>query len=104
MKINFKAVWPYVVHKSKSRYDVYIGRPSKWGNMYSHQEGTLAEFKVETREEAIEKYKQYVLSNPQIISDIKKELKGKVLGCYCSPKMCHGHILAAIANDIIEED
>jgi hypothetical protein len=43
-----------VVHCKKSPYDIYIGRPSKWGNPYSHLSGTLAEYKVSSREEAIE--------------------------------------------------
>jgi hypothetical protein len=34
-----------------------------------------------------------------MIKKIKKELRGKVLGCFCSPKLCHGHILAWIANE-----
>lgn len=102
MKINYKEVWPFVVHKSKKRYDVYIGRPSKYGNPFSSKEGTLAKYKVNSRTEAIEKHREWILSQPQIVADIKKELKGKVLGCYCSPSLCHGHLLAAIANDLFE--
>lgn len=26
-------------------------------------------------------------------------LKGKTLGCWCHPKLCHGHVLARLAND-----
>jgi len=104
MKILFKEVWPYVVHRSKKKYDVYIGRPSKWGNPFSSKDGTLAQYKVQTREESIQKHREWILSQPQMIEDIKKELKGKVLGCWCSPKLCHGHTLAAIANDMWENE
>ncbi len=97
--IDFQKIWHLVVHRSKKPYDVYIGRPSKYGNPWSHEEGTLAEFKVETRAEAIEKYEEWVRSQPEMIAMIKRELKGKVLSCWCSPKLCHGHILAWIANE-----
>jgi hypothetical protein len=40
-----------VVHCKKARYDVYIGRPSPWGNPFSHKQGTLAQFQVASREE-----------------------------------------------------
>ncbi len=33
-------------------------------------------------------YAQYVLNNPQLIADAKRELKGKVLACWCAPKKC----------------
>ncbi|MGD9564460.1 MAG: DUF4326 domain-containing protein [Pyrinomonadaceae bacterium] len=27
-----------------------------------------------------------------------EELRGKVLGCWCSPKVCHGDVLARLLN------
>lgn len=86
-----------VVHCKKEPYDVYIGRPSKWGNPYSHKEGTLAKFKVDTREEAVERYRDYILSRPDLLDQLP-ELQGKVLGCWCSPKACHGDILIELVN------
>jgi hypothetical protein len=97
--MDIKKIWPLVVHKSKKPYDTYIGRPSKWGNPFSHEDGTMAEFKVETRAEAIQKHEEWVRSQPEMMAAIKRELKGKVLGCWCSPKLCHGHTLAWIANE-----
>jgi hypothetical protein len=83
-----------VVHCNKEPYDVYIGRPSKWGNPYTHHtdKETLAEFIVETRDEAIEKYKEYILNNEALLNDLH-ELEGKVLGCWCKPNSCHGDVL-----------
>ncbi|NJO18555.1 MAG: DUF4326 domain-containing protein [Thioploca sp.] len=98
--MNLLELSKYVVHKNKKPYDVYIGRPSKWGNPFSHKDGTLAKFKTSSLEESIKKYEEWVLSQPDFIFSIKKELKGKVLGCWCAPKMCHGYILARIANEI----
>jgi len=34
-----------------------------------------------------------------MIERVKRELKGKVLGCWCHPKECHGDVLARIANE-----
>jgi len=81
-----------VVHCKKDVFDVYIGRPSKWGNPYSHKEGTGAEFKVNSREEAVDKYRDYLYSNKELLSSLP-ELRGKILGCWCSPKPCHGDVL-----------
>lgn len=74
-----------VVHCKKEPYDVYIGRPSKWGNPYKiGPDGT--------REEVIQKYEQYLLRNNELLSSIS-ELRGKVLGCWCAPNKCHGDVL-----------
>jgi hypothetical protein len=70
-----------VVHFKKEPYDVYIGRPSKWGNPFSHKPGTLAEFRVRDRKEAIQKFEEYLLNNEELMNDLH-ELKGKVLGCW----------------------
>lgn len=88
-----------IVHLKKEPYDVYIGRPSKWGNPYSHKEGTLAEFKVANRAEALEKYEKYLLENETLYNSLI-ELKGKTLGCWCKPNKCHGDILAKWSNSI----
>ncbi len=87
-----------VVHCKKEAYDVYIGRPSKWGNPFTHlsDRKTLAEFIVPSREEAIARYEEY-LSSSGLIKDIE-ELRGRVLGCWCSPKRCHGDVLARLLN------
>ena len=88
-----------VVHCKKSKYDVYIGRPSKWGNPFSHKKGTIAKYKVKTRKEAVEKYAEWILKQPELMKDLS-ELKGKTLGCWCKPLMCHGDILAELAERI----
>ena len=81
-----------VVHLRKDKYDILIGRPSKWGNPYSHKEGTLAEFKVSTRKEAIEKFEEYLLNNKELMESLH-ELKGKTIACWCKPLPCHGDII-----------
>jgi len=77
-----------VVNKYAESFDVYIGRGSKWGNEY-------IEGRDGTREEVIAMYKRDILNNPALLADLH-ELKGKVLGCYCKPKPCHGDVLVEL--------
>jgi len=74
-----------VVHCKKEYYDVYIGRPSKWGNPF-----TIG--KDGTREEVVRKYRSYIMNKPDLLKDIHK-LKDCILGCWCSPKACHGDVI-----------
>jgi hypothetical protein len=91
---------PKVVHcKGGEPYDVYVARPSKFGNPYSHKEGTAASYVVETREDAIRLYEEWIRSQPELMAAAKKELRGKVLSCWCSPLACHADVLLKIANE-----
>lgn len=89
---------PLVVHCKRDRYDVYVGRGSKWGNPFSHQTGTRARWKVATRDDAVAAYEQWLRDQPHLL-DALDELRGKTLGCWCAPRRCHGDVLAALAND-----
>ena len=81
-----------------SKYDVYMGRPGKWGNPFSHKEGTLAEFKVSNRKESIEKHKEWFLKNKELQKDLH-ELKGKIVGCFCNlNQACHSDIIVECVN------
>ncbi|WP_458459947.1 DUF4326 domain-containing protein [Pseudobutyrivibrio sp.] len=92
-----------VVNKyHKVPYDVYVGRGSKWGNPFTHMEGTQAQFLVSSREEAVEAYREWILEQTELVACLG-ELKGKVLCCYCHPKPCHAHVLAELADCIEEE-
>ena len=82
---------PLVVHCKKSSYDVYIGRPGKWGNPFEiGRDGT--------RDEVITKYRNWIQTQPHLLASLH-ELRGKTLGCWCSPKACHGDVLIELAND-----
>jgi hypothetical protein len=89
----------FVVHCKKEPFDVYVGRPSEWGNPFSDSPKSIAEVKVDSREEAIACYEEWLRQNPEMVERAKRELKGKVLGCWCAPKACHGDVLARIANE-----
>lgn len=96
---------PIVINiKKDDNYDVFIGRPSKWGNPYTHLKGkTKAEFVVETREEAIENYRGYILNDPVLMASLP-DLKDKIIGCFCKPLSCHGDILADLVEEYCSED
>lgn len=83
---------PKVISRATHRepYDVYIGRPSKWGNPFEIG-------KHGTREEVIEKYRRYLESRPSLLAALP-DLRGKVLACWCAPLPCHGDVLLELAN------
>jgi hypothetical protein len=81
-----------VVHCKKSSYDVYIGRPSKWGNPYRLKKG-------ESRNVCVARYREWLMSQPELLAAIG-ELRGKVLGCWCKPLKCHGDVLAELADAV----
>lgn len=75
-----------VVHCRREAYDIYIGRPSKWGNPFVL--GHAA-----TPEEAVADYRHW----PDLLAALP-ELKGETLGCWCAPPPCHGDVLAELAD------
>jgi len=81
-----------VVNWIKEPYDIYIGRGSKWGSPFKIGEHG-------TREEVIQQYEQYITSCKCRLKDLH-ELKGKVLGCWCKPEVCHGDVLARLADEL----
>ena len=57
-----------VVHCKKAPFDVYIGRPSKWGNPFIIG-------KHGTREEVINKYEAYIMNNPKLFAALTQSLR-----------------------------
>lgn len=86
-----------LVHFQKDPYDVYIGRVGPYQNPFSHKECTKAEFKVQTRGEAIASFREWAPKQPGFIEKVKY-LRGKTLGCWCSPKPCHGDVWVEFCN------
>lgn len=79
-----------VVHR-RDPHDVYIGRPSKWGNPFH------IGAKHGDRAAVIAKYDAWVRDQPHLLAALD-ELRGKRLGCYCAPLPCHGDVLAYLVN------
>lgn len=83
----------------KDSNNVYIGRPvkayphvkgSKWGNPYPLYQYSL--------EESLRLYKLHVQNSPHLMAALP-ELKGKSLGCWCTPSPCHGEVLRDLVAD-----
>lgn len=69
---------------------VYVGRPTKWGNMYKvGRDGTA--------NECVLKYKWWLDFTKRI--ENMEELRGKDLACWCPLNQpCHADVLLEIAN------
>jgi hypothetical protein len=80
-----------VVNKHKSKFTVYIGRGSKWGNPFVI--GTDG-----TRAEVIQMYEDYIRNKPELLAQLP-ELEGEILGCFCKPAACHGDVLIKLLGE-----
>lgn len=77
------------IREEREENDVFIGRPSKWGNPFilgRHGD----------RKTVIEKFRVHLYESG-LVADVG-ELKGKNLVCYCKPLACHGDVLLWLAN------
>ena len=88
-----------VVHCKRHPYNVYGARPGPFGNPFSHKLGTHARYQVATRDEAVERHAEWFLSNSDLIERVKREMTGKVIGCWCAPQRCHCDIYARVCNE-----
>jgi Domain of unknown function (DUF4326) len=87
--------------KSGEPFDVYIGRQTSpkmsptgrslrrsiWANPFRG-------------EAAVEKFEHYLLEGEgSFLLDNLPDVRGKVLGCWCKPKPCHGDAIARLADE-----
>ncbi len=80
-----------VVHCKREPFDIYVGRPTQWGNPFEiGRDGDRAA--------VIKKYEEWLRGQPNLMRALG-ELKGKVLACWCAPKPCHGDVLLRLANE-----
>ena len=76
--------------------NIYIGRRtnflkgSKWANPYRIS-------CTNSREQVVERFSVYIRNNRKLLREIH-QLKGKVLGCWCVPKLCHGQVLQQLVQ------
>lgn len=82
-----------VNRKHTQIYDVYIGRPTLYGNPF--RLGTDGD-----RATVITKFRVWFFSPEQagLREIIRATLTDKVLGCWCAPQPCHGHVYAEYCN------
>ena len=71
--------------------NVYVGRPSRWGNPHKFNQNN-------SRQEVVDLFREYALENKTIVESIG-ELRGKNLGCWCAPSLCHAEVLHQLAGN-----
>jgi hypothetical protein len=76
--------------------NIFIGRPSKWGNPFSTRNFSRAL--------CVAKYTYFLRHNADLLNDIG-ELESKTLGCFCassdSPFLCHGLVLRQFYKNFV---
>lgn len=93
---------------------VSVTRPGKWGNPFTLkqmiEDGQLQwELVKESRkydsifdlaiELSIQNFRAYIEFTPEYSDEVKRELKGKNLACFCPlDQPCHADVLLEIAN------
>ena len=94
---------------------IYIGRGTPLGNQWSHTPGTAAAHKVETREDAVSKFHEWLSSQIdkgegpvfRAIQQIKERVaigEQIKLACSCVPKLCHGDVIKGTIELLIHND
>jgi hypothetical protein len=90
--------------------DVYIGRPGPWGNPIPlRDKNDIAE-----RISCLVRFANWLdrdadeiaaaRREPPTLERIRAQLRGKTLGCYCAPKLCHGDVLARVAEGLSPQE
>ena len=88
-----------VVNLRREAFDVYIGRAGKgkdgtFGNPYRVSRWVDVE-------QALVSFRLYFLNRIDTDPEFKKrvlELRGKRLGCFCAPGLCHGDVISEWVN------
>lgn len=74
--------------------DVYVGRPTMWGNPFViGRDGT--------REEVIAKYQDWLGDRLNLLAELL-ERRPLRLVCWCAPEACHADVLADVLNKMID--
>jgi hypothetical protein len=94
---------------------VYVGRPSKWANPflvanYRYYKTDADPYcstavvrakrnKQQAHRCAVDDFDFWLSQQPELVRQIKSELRGKNLACWCPPECpCHADVLLKIAN------
>ena len=98
--------------KVTSKYDIYIGRrvyKGGWTMDASDWRNPFHQFNTKTHEERVEKYRNHVLNNPNLMEKLHT-LEGKTLACWClnskeiHPIKCHGQILMDLVYNKVKKE
>ena len=104
-----------VVNCRYEEYDIYIGRPSskypppEFGNWRCHFGNPFVISRDGNRKTVVDKFerwlrgKAYKVAEPERRKWILKNLyrlKNKKIGCFCTPKLCHGNIYVKLIKEL----
>ena len=92
-----------VIHCKRNSYDVLIDRRGPFGNKWEMKNKS-----DEERNRVIEEHKKWFLAKMDDYNDnfrylVLARLSGKILGCWCKPKPCHGDTIVEWLNTYQEE-
>lgn len=88
-----------VVNIHKAPYDVYIGRAGHGQDGYFGNPYKL--YDESRRLEVVLSYEEWFRFRLHIDPTFRQRvhaLKGKTLGCFCKPQICHGDVIADYLN------
>ena len=78
----------------------YVGRPSRWGNRYVFEarHDRPGRALVASRYEAIFRYEQDLVADPERLAEARATLAGRDLACYCPLDVpCHADVLLRLS-------
>jgi hypothetical protein len=89
-----------VVNIKYEPYDIYIGRAGHGRDGYFGNPFPLTD--EDERVLVLQRYEEHFYGRLETDPEFKRrvlELKGKRLGCFCKPRLCHGDIIAEYVNN-----
>lgn len=89
-----------VVHCKRDAYDVYIGRTARRNGAFGNPFVMRSEAERQTVIDKFEAYARGAIAFDPAFRQRVRELHGKVLGCWCAPKACHGDVLLKLAAEL----
>lgn len=105
-----------IVNIRRDACEVYCGRRKgtnkHYGNPFSHLADIPTTVQVQNREEACNRFESWIREETDhdvesirrlwILANLKN-LRGKVLGCFCKPLRCHCETYLALLNEEADE-
>jgi len=92
----------------------YVGRPGPLANPYTHVPSKHAQWKVENRDEAVDRYQEWLTEKLKTdnetsqafkeLVDVYRDFGGLVLSCWCAPKRCHAEVIAEMIKNELGEN
>ena len=89
-------------HRGDPDYDdvVYVGRAMHRGGWHLAASPLASPFRPGpdgSRAEVVARYREYLLSRPDLLA-LLPDLRGRRLGCWCVPELCHAQVIAELAD------